>query len=79
MPFYAALYIVGLEREDLMAGQLGTKLGTRLYMLGMIEQNQIDVIRYAFEIICSEITENIIIFGYGILSNQIIDTLMYQN
>lgn len=60
-----------------MAEQLGTKLGKWLYAQGKIDINQIDLIRYSFEILCSEITENIVIFGYGILSNQLYYTLMY--
>lgn len=60
-----------------MAEQLGTKLGKWLYAQGMININQIDLIRYSFEILCSEITKNIVIFGYGILSNQLYYTLMY--
>lgn len=60
-----------------MAEQLGTKLGKWLYEQGKIDKSQIDLIRYSFEILCSEITKNIVIFGYGILSNQLYYTLMY--
>lgn len=60
-----------------MSERLGTKLGEWLCTQGMIEKNQIDLIRYSFEILCSEIAENIIIFGYGLLSKKFIFTLMY--
>lgn len=60
-----------------MTERLGTKLGEWLYRQGKVEENQIDLIRFAFEIICSEITETLIIFGYGILSGHFIQTLMY--
>lgn len=60
-----------------MSEHLGTKLGEWLCTQGMIEKNQIDLIRYSFEIMCSEIAENIIIFGYGLLSKKLIFTLMY--
>lgn len=60
-----------------MIEQFGTKLGEWLYTEGMLEKNQIDLIRYSVEIICSEITENIMIFGYGIFTNQFLFTLMY--
>lgn len=60
-----------------MSEHLGTKLGEWLCTQGMIEKNQIDLIRYSFEIMCSELAENIIIFGYRLLSKKLIFTLMY--
>ncbi|NBJ64264.1 hypothetical protein D5266_03575 [bacterium c-19] len=48
-----------------------------MYEKGKIEISQTDLIRYSFKILCSEIKKTIIIFGYGILSNQLLYTLMY--
>lgn len=60
-----------------MAEQIGTKLGNWLYQRGSIEKAQIDVVRYAFEILCSEFAELIIIITYGIGSGKWLETLMF--
>lgn len=60
-----------------MAAQLGLKLGKWLYRKGQISEDQIDLIRYVFEIICSEVTEIIIILIYGICFHKVIETLLY--
>lgn len=60
-----------------MAGQLGLKLGRWLYQKGSIDEDQIDVVRYAFEILCSELTSFITIVLYGLLTKQIFETALY--
>lgn len=77
LPFLIETTILIVRKGDGMSERLGTKLGEWLCTQGMIEKNQIDLIRYSFEIMCSEIAENIIIFGYGLLSKKLIFTLMY--
>ena len=77
LPFLIETTILIVRKGDGMSEHLGTKLGEWLFTQGMIEKNQIDLSRYSFEIMCSEIAENIIIFGYGLLSKKLIFTLMY--
>lgn len=60
-----------------MAAQLGKLLGTWLWKRKAIEKSQIDEIRYAFEILCSEFLEVIVIIGYGFITNQLIMTFLY--
>lgn len=60
-----------------MAARLGIRLGKWLYQKGQIEESQIDVIRYAFEIMCSEFTEILVIVIFGITTNQVLETVLY--
>lgn len=60
-----------------MAGQLGLRLGKWLYRKGKVDEDQIDVIRYAFEILCSELTSFMTIILFGLLTKQFLETLLY--
>lgn len=60
-----------------MTEQLGTDLGKWLWKKEVIEEGQIDEVRFAFEIVCSEFLEILTILGYGIVTNQIIITFLY--
>lgn len=60
-----------------MAAQIGLKLGEWLFDKGHIKEDQIDIVRYAFEILCSELTDFIVIILYGIFTNQMIQTILY--
>lgn len=60
-----------------MAARLGMKLGKWLWKNDFIEENQIDEIRYAFEIICSEFLEILVMVFYGIFTYQIVSTALY--
>lgn len=60
-----------------MAEELGSKLGEWLYHRGNIKEAQIDIVRYAFEIQCSEFVELAVIIMYGIGSGKWMETLMF--
>lgn len=60
-----------------MAAQIGLKLGEWLFTKGHIKEDQIDIVRYAFEILCSELTDFLVIFLYGIITRQMYETIMY--
>ena len=64
LPFLIEATILIVRKGDGMSEHLGTKLGEWLCTQGMIEKNQIDLIRYSFEILCSEIAENIFTLMY---------------
>lgn len=60
-----------------MIESIGTNLGIWLYHKGKIKENQIDMIRYAFEIMCSEFTEIIVILIYSMITKQVFQTIIY--
>lgn len=60
-----------------MAARLGLKLGEWLYSKGQISERQIDVVRYAVEIICSEFLEVLIIVFYGLSNHKVVETIVY--
>lgn len=60
-----------------MISRLGLKLGEWLSYNGYIGENQVEVVRYAFEIVCSEFTEILFIIIYGIYSSQVVETILY--
>lgn len=60
-----------------MPARLGMKLGKWLWNKRVIEESQIDEIRYAIEIICSEFLEISVILGYGVITHQISFTFLY--
>lgn len=60
-----------------MEKQIGMKLGIWFHSKGLIEESQIDDIRYAFEIACSEFLEFTIILLYGISMGKIVETFLY--
>ena len=55
----------------------GIALGKLLYHHQVIEENQIDDIRYALEIIMSEFLEIAVIIGYCIISKTYVETLAF--
>lgn len=60
-----------------MTARLGIKLGKWLWKKGMIQEDQIDAIRYSIEIICSEFLEFSIIGLYGLVTHQFLETVLY--
>lgn len=60
-----------------MVQKLGSRLGIWLFDNGYICEKQIDLIRYTFEILCSEFLEFFVILIYGEVTNQWIETLIY--
>lgn len=60
-----------------MAARLGIRIGIWLYKHQAISQSQIDEIRYAVEIICSEFLEIFIIIVYSLMSRKVIQTVMF--
>lgn len=60
-----------------MAAYLGKLLGTWLWKRDVVEKNQIDEIRYAFEIICSEFLEFLVMIMYGFITNRLFITFLY--
>lgn len=60
-----------------MVSRLGLKVGKWLYDHGHIDEIQIEVVRYAVEIVCSEFTEFLFIVIYGICTEQLTETILY--
>lgn len=60
-----------------MVEKAGTQFGNWLYKNRAIQENQIDMIRYAIEIISSEFLEMIIIILYSTLSHKVIETVSF--
>lgn len=60
-----------------MIVRIGIALGKLLYHHQVIEENQIDDIRYALEIIMSEFLEIAVIIGYCIISKTYVETLAF--
>lgn len=60
-----------------MVAHIGTSLGKWLWNKNMIKENQIDEIRFGFEILCSEFLEILVMAGYGIFTHKIVSTIVY--
>lgn len=60
-----------------MIARIGTSLGNWLYRQHVIQESQIDLIRYALEIICSEFLELLIMIVYSFITRQIGQTIIF--
>ena len=60
-----------------MIARIGISLGKWLHIHHAIHESQIDSIRYAFEIICSEFFELMIMIVYSLVTNQIVETILF--
>lgn len=60
-----------------MIAQIGISLGNWLYRQHVIQESQIDLIRYALEIICSEFLELLIMIVYSFITRQIGQTITF--
>lgn len=60
-----------------MIARIGTSLGNWLYRQHVIQKSQIDLIRYALEIICSEFLELLIMIVYSFITRQIGQTITF--
>lgn len=60
-----------------MVAQLGTEFGKWFFRHQAIQKSQINLIRYAIEIICSEFLELMFMIVYSLITNRVIETVMF--
>ena len=60
-----------------MIARIGIKIGQWMFAREIIKRNQIDMIRYSLEIMCSEFLEILIIGIYSIVTEKEFQTLMF--
>lgn len=60
-----------------MAKKIGKKFGVYLKSYGYIQDDEVDVIRYAFEVLCSEVLEFILIFFIALFLDRLLQSVIY--